>query len=69
MDEAEKWLIKNDPDIKNYKSRRKSEYPYHTAWQTFSRQQREIPASCLTAVNHRVKIDDDDARYIKNSMG
>ena len=69
MDDAEKWLIENDPDIKDYTLRRKSEYPFHTAWQTFSRQQREIPISNLTAINHRIKIDDDDALYTKNSMG
>lgn len=69
MDDAEKWLIENDPDIKDYTLRRKSEYPFHTARQSFLRQQRETPISNLTAINHRIKMDDDDAQYIQKHMG
>ena len=61
MDEAEKWLRENDPDFKKYTVRRKSEYPFHTAWQIFSRQQREIPISNLRKVGHRIDLSDESA--------
>ena len=68
MDEAEKWLRENDPDFKKYTVRRKSEYPFHTTWQTFSRQRREIPVSNLRRVRHRIGMDDDEAIAIQKIM-
>lgn len=68
MDEAEKWLIENDPDFKKYTVRRKSEYPFHTAWQEFSRKQREKPVSNLRHVKHRIHLSDADAVEIYKFM-
>ena len=68
MDDAEKWLRKNDPDFTNYTLRRKSEYPFHTARQAFLRQQREIPISNLRLINHRIKISDADVLDVQKYM-
>ena len=68
MDEAERWLAKNDPEFHDYKKRRKSEYPYHTAWQSFSRQQQEIPISNLWDIRAKLNLTDEQAREIIESM-
>jgi len=68
MDEAERWLSQNDPEYLKYSKRRKSEYPYLTARQEFLRNQREIPASNLTIVHHRLGLNKDDAWVIKNTI-
>ena len=68
MDEAEKWLAENDPDFQNYKKRRKSEYPYHTARQEFLRQQKEIPISNLWDVRDELGMSDEKARAIIELM-
>ena len=68
MDEAERWLSKNDPTLKNYTTRRKSEYPFHTAWQEFSRNQRELPVSNLTIMHNRIGLSEDDAWFIRNTI-
>ena len=64
MDEAEKWLSENDPEFTDYLHRRKSEYPYHTAWQQFSRQQREIPISNLWDIRDSLHMSDKQANKI-----
>ena len=44
-DEAERWLKKNDPEYADYKTRRHAEYPFHTKWQSFLRDSKEVPVS------------------------
>jgi hypothetical protein len=68
LDEAERWLRENDPDFKKYTVRRNSEYPFHTARQEFLRNQKEIPVSNLTAVNHRIGLSDFESVLITRFM-
>ena len=64
MDEAEKWLVKNDPQFKNYKHRRNSEYPFHTARQEFLRKAQEIPVSNLWSIREKLKLTDEQAKEV-----
>ena len=68
MDEAERWLAKNDPDFSDYRRRRNSEYPYHTARQEFLRKQQEIPISNLWDIRAKLNLTDEQAREIIESM-
>jgi len=62
IDEAERWLKENDPEYKNYRNRRNAEYPFHTSWQTFARNAKEIPESNL-AGKHTRRVSLGDGNY------
>ena len=68
MDEAERWLAKNDPEFTNYTKRRKSEYPYHTARQEFLRRQKEIPISNLWDIREKLRMSDEQAKQVIETM-
>ena len=45
MDDAEKWLRKNDPDCAYHSGWSKLDYPFHSKRQDFLRGAKEVPVS------------------------
>jgi len=60
LDEAERWLKKNDPDFANTKKRRNMEYPYLTNYQERYRLKKDIPISSLWRIKDRIKVKQEE---------
>ena len=61
-DDTEKWLRENDPEYRDYKKRRHSEYPFHSNWQKFSRGRKELVVSSFIG-RHTRRINLGDGNY------
>jgi len=64
MDDAEKWLMKNDPLYYKPEQRARLPHPYLTAYQLRWRASKEIPVSNLWACRGKLGLNDDDAQEI-----